>query len=1174
MRAWIEPLGWMLVHSVWLISVIVGVAAVALSVLRRRSANARYLVGCVALVLSVSVLPGVFAWVMAQPREMLEPVVVSETQMTVNVGDAIDLDGSGAKVGVDADPGFVGRQVPLKVTQFQTADGHRIIDVDVVRSAEEPEQQPPDEPTTWQRIEARLRPHLAWLVSGWLAGVCLLSLRPLIGWRATWRLRRVGLSEVPDSVSATLHRLAKRLGLRRMVKIIQSSLVQIPFVVGALKPVILLPASALFGLSPEQLEALLAHELAHIRRHDFAVNIVQTLVETLLFYHPAIWWLSRRVRQEREHCCDDLAISVCGDVASYARMLVSVEGLRGRMPQAAVAASGGSLVERIRRLLPSPEQNRSPWMTALVMLVTLMLVVGSWQWTVGQNSKVPDEPAGEAGRALLPVEKSPDETGKSARPTVPVAETSVDGSQTRLIVEWSAVVDGDIVQSIRQLKPVGGKSQLPMSSSVMRCSADELRGVIRQRLGEHQKVVPGTYAQFVLPTPPGFRTKRNPWDRGFDVFDGERDVPLGEVHVFGTRSFEDQENVAKLRLDCQHRFTGNDVGSFEVAVQFNDSLNNGEALAVTVSPKINPDAKAAIVCVYESLVVPAREVEWMRRLSRCDDWIRLGPAGMKQRIERAADWRSRATKEVRSIDPNWTRDLPNGGHVQLVALSRPAQAPLVWWTPDGKAISGLDLKSHLPIWVPEFWALVRVWEEGARRDLLHVTSPGDWKNGVQELPIDETTAGSQFVMVPAALLKRDGRSLIKIGTGFGPWTAETRLDATAGASATLGKLTVKTEDVFEANVISGVNLSAPRTLNRFHWTPLDDTDVTILAVRQKGRLTPEANPLFVNEAPKHSTEFEHAVSKEAIEHFIVKTRPRSWAEFTGFAIEPAEPLNPPLDFGEAAERGRAGVPVLREQTAPQEPHLGALSGRFVYDGEPPVPKDLYSWIDGIDIPRAQRPGPDGRYSGVEGVAREFLQHKIRPKTTDSTLLVGKDGGIANVIVSVVSKDIPWTPPKGEQPPVTIRLKDGNYAPRFTAVLIGQPLLVENHDPVAFHFSAIFVGASNPSVNWMLRPGAIDTPQRLIFREPERNPSPYRSNIGPWATGFLLVRGNPFVAISQPDGSFSMPNLPPGEWEFRAWHERKGYLQHWPKGLFKHAIKPGDNNLGTIKLKPELFVKKE
>src|SRR5262249_62123234 len=120
---------------------------------------------------------------------------------------------------------------------------------------------------------------------------------------------------------------------------------------GWLHPVILLPASTLTGLSPGQIESILAHELAHIRRHDYLVNLLQSLVETLLFYHPGVWWVSRRIREERELCCDDLAVGVVGGPVLYAEALCRLERARGEAAALAVAASGGSLLARITRLV-------------------------------------------------------------------------------------------------------------------------------------------------------------------------------------------------------------------------------------------------------------------------------------------------------------------------------------------------------------------------------------------------------------------------------------------------------------------------------------------------------------------------------------------------------------------------------------------------------------------------------------------------------------------------------------------------------------------------------------------------------------------------------------------------------------------------------------------------------
>jgi beta-lactamase regulating signal transducer with metallopeptidase domain len=152
---------------------------------------------------------------------------------------------------------------------------------------------------------------------------------------------------------------------------LESSLVDAPTVIGFLKPVILLPTSALTGLSMQQLELLLAHELAHIRRHDYLVNILQSVIETLLFYHPAVWWVSHRIRVEREHCCDDVAVRVSGNAVVYAKALATLETLRHE-PQLALAANGGQLVKRIKRVLGKPEKSGN-WLVG-ALLISVMIV--------------------------------------------------------------------------------------------------------------------------------------------------------------------------------------------------------------------------------------------------------------------------------------------------------------------------------------------------------------------------------------------------------------------------------------------------------------------------------------------------------------------------------------------------------------------------------------------------------------------------------------------------------------------------------------------------------------------------------------------------------------------------------------------------------------------------------
>jgi beta-lactamase regulating signal transducer with metallopeptidase domain len=190
----------------------------------------------------------------------------------------------------------------------------------------------------------------AWIVFVWSLGVLGLSARATCGWIRAQVIRRRGCEPVNPELAAVLERLRHALHVARPVRLYASVIVKAPMVVGWIRPMILLPLTAITGLTETQLRFVLAHELAHIRRHDYLVNLMQAGVETLFFYHPAVWWISRQMRTERENCCDDLAIEVCGDVAGYAHALAQLEQLRVT-PEPALAANGGELLSRIRRLL-------------------------------------------------------------------------------------------------------------------------------------------------------------------------------------------------------------------------------------------------------------------------------------------------------------------------------------------------------------------------------------------------------------------------------------------------------------------------------------------------------------------------------------------------------------------------------------------------------------------------------------------------------------------------------------------------------------------------------------------------------------------------------------------------------------------------------------------------------
>ena len=219
-----------------------------------------------------------------------------------------------------------------------------------------------------------------WLLPLWACGVTILAARLLWGCARVARLKREGEMAEPD-VLAMVERLAQRIGIARPVRVLISRLADGPSVVGWLRPVLLLPAATLLGLTAEQLEAVLAHELAHIRRWDYLVNLAQMLVETALFYHPAVWWISARIRKERELCCDDIAVGSCGDALCYARALTALERMRVSrsvaLATAAVGAKDGPLKYRIERLLGAARPERTFSRAPAIAALCLGLICGA-----------------------------------------------------------------------------------------------------------------------------------------------------------------------------------------------------------------------------------------------------------------------------------------------------------------------------------------------------------------------------------------------------------------------------------------------------------------------------------------------------------------------------------------------------------------------------------------------------------------------------------------------------------------------------------------------------------------------------------------------------------------------------------------------------------------------------
>ncbi len=325
LEAWVatplaQAVGWTLLHSLWEGAIIS--AALAASLVTMRSARARYAAACVALLLLLGGIGLTLVRVMPEGVHGLSsagaPAILAWT-----IGPDMDANG----------PSGLGLAVVVP-----------------------------------------------WLTPFWILGVWIFALGQVAAWISLSRLRQRGVCCAPERWQKELVRLSARLRVSRPILLLESCLAEVPMVVGHIRPAILMPIGLLAGLPAGQIEAILLHELAHIRRYDYLVNVLQRSVESLLFYHPAAWWISRVIRAERENCCDDVVVATSRNVQQYAEALATLEQNRWPGREPAVAAKGGNLVKRIRRLL-YPKGSNSAWtplFAAAILVATAVVALAAW----------------------------------------------------------------------------------------------------------------------------------------------------------------------------------------------------------------------------------------------------------------------------------------------------------------------------------------------------------------------------------------------------------------------------------------------------------------------------------------------------------------------------------------------------------------------------------------------------------------------------------------------------------------------------------------------------------------------------------------------------------------------------------------------------------------------------
>lgn len=350
----VHALGWTIIHSFWQGLLVVLVLTVSFVLLRRHSSQLRYLAGYLALL--ALTLCSVFTFFQVFSKRS-PGVTVQVSQMT------------SANVAVDISSASLSEPAVAMLT----------------------------EETYWQSLLRFIEGNLPFITMVWMLAVLVLTLRFLAELAYVQRLKYQ-----PGQLPAVAHQdllnqLAARMGIRKFIALKENLRISSPMVIGFIKPVILVPFGLLNRLDPEQVESILAHELAHIRRHDYLLNLFQSLVEIVLFFNPATWWISSFIREEREHCCDEMAIAQTGNQVAFVQTLVRLEEYRTLPNSLAPAFNGrreGGVLGRVKRIVNNEETFRIPYKvfwSAIILLCSLALFAFQDQPVATQPAASGDE---------------------------------------------------------------------------------------------------------------------------------------------------------------------------------------------------------------------------------------------------------------------------------------------------------------------------------------------------------------------------------------------------------------------------------------------------------------------------------------------------------------------------------------------------------------------------------------------------------------------------------------------------------------------------------------------------------------------------------------------------------------------------------------------------------------
>ncbi|MFD3002793.1 ankyrin repeat domain-containing protein [Pontibacter toksunensis] len=330
----VEAIGWSLLHSLWQGTLLAVVLGILLVFLRRFSSQTRYLIVALFMALFAVTIP------LNIIREY-EPVVQAEVAAVEKAYAAPST----------ATPSSVREKVQVSGNKVATDIRNRFV-------------------LYFER-------HLPLLVTIWLMGIVVLLLRYLGQLVYVQRLKNHGVTPFPDKWKEMISKLEKQLKISKKVRYLESLRISSPMTIGWLKPVVLFPIGLATRLGQAEVEAILLHELAHIKRNDYLFNVIQSLTTILLFYHPATYWMSRLLDEERENCCDDLVVGLTGQQESYASTLIHLQEQKFKTMKTVLSFTGtpssfsGRILRLVNKSFPSANRFREGFVTALVLMAGL-----------------------------------------------------------------------------------------------------------------------------------------------------------------------------------------------------------------------------------------------------------------------------------------------------------------------------------------------------------------------------------------------------------------------------------------------------------------------------------------------------------------------------------------------------------------------------------------------------------------------------------------------------------------------------------------------------------------------------------------------------------------------------------------------------------------------------------